>query len=150
MTDRPAVSTQAASAAHDAAHTCDATAHGGDEFGPFLLCCVDAAVAAAAPHIAAQALRDAAKAAGEAADDASERARCDSHDGPGASAYAGGLHAAAARLHQAADELAAHPSSPASTRTDLDDDRHRDCPAAHCGSWALHTPHGDCPGTTRS
>jgi len=66
-----------------------------------------AAVEAAAPLIAAHALREAAKSLDDAAAGAVERARRDSHDGSGASAYAGGLYAAAAKLGVRADSMLA-------------------------------------------
>ncbi len=139
------------------------------------------AVAAAAPHIAAQALRDAA---------VDVAGQCSHPNGEHPTGYCDFQHIAG-RLRGRADRLAGRPGSAAPKRTetadqrdrqllaaaldertkpwprepatpterparygvagqpdiDPDDGRHLDCPAAHCGSWALHNPHGDCPGT---
>ncbi len=91
-------------------------------------------VEGAAPHIAVQERAQVARDLLDTADD--ERAR------PIRDCCSMAIEAA----YRDAAELVGRLGSAAPTLTEPDN-RHRDCPAGHCGSWALHNPHGDCPGT---
>ncbi len=103
---------------------------------------IRAGLVAATPWIAAQALRRAATIV--------ERSGRDATSSDPSSRRAVEAFAAAActalRIAANTEEIGARPG-PAAPTTEPDDDRHHDCPLGHCGSWALHNPHGECPGT---